>query len=206
VRRLFKGRRLLLAGVAVAAGVVVAGIAYAAIPGPGGVIQGCYQKSNGSLRVIGTNPTVGGGSCSPGEQPVSWSQSGQVGPTGSTGATGATGATGETGATGPAGTNDVRFAVVEGDGTLVFGSAGTTARRFQVGGYTVRFDRDVTRCAYTATQGAASSPGGVFIPVTFSLSRSGSTNQQNEVNVTVIDGRAGFGPTLDASFHLIVAC
>jgi hypothetical protein len=39
--------------VAVIAGVVaIGGIAYAAIPGSNGVINGCYQKNNGNLRVV----------------------------------------------------------------------------------------------------------------------------------------------------------
>ena len=52
------------------------GIAYAAIPTSTGVIRGCYQMSSGSLRVIGTNPTVGGGKCSAGEKALDWSQRG----------------------------------------------------------------------------------------------------------------------------------
>jgi hypothetical protein len=79
------------------------GIAYAAIPTSTGVIRGCYQMSSGSLRVIGTNPTVGGGKCSAGEKALDWSQRGPTGAKGATGATGATGVTGVTGTTGPSG-------------------------------------------------------------------------------------------------------
>jgi hypothetical protein len=93
-------KRLLLVGVVVAAGAAAAAIAYAAIPGADGVIQGCYQRASGTLRVIGTNPTVGGGTCSPGEQALNWNQ---IGRTGATGLTGATGPIGATGATGPGG-------------------------------------------------------------------------------------------------------
>jgi collagen triple helix repeat protein len=57
--------------------------------------------TSGSLRVIGTNPTVGGGKCSTSEKALDWNQRG---PTGAKGATGATGATGTTGATGVTGT------------------------------------------------------------------------------------------------------
>jgi len=83
-------KRLLLAGSLLTAGCVAAGIAYATIPSEG-VITGCYQKSNGALRVIGTNPTVGGGACTNGEQPLNWNQIGSAGATGATGATGPSG-------------------------------------------------------------------------------------------------------------------
>jgi len=97
MRSLLKGRRLLLVGVAAAAAFVVAGFAFGAIPGAGGVIHGCYGTSNGQLRVID------GGSCRTGETPLDWNAQGVAGPTGATGATGAAGATGATGATGAAG-------------------------------------------------------------------------------------------------------
>jgi hypothetical protein len=55
-----------------------AGVAYATIPGPGGVIQGCYAKSNGGLRVI-DSPTA---SCTAKETALAWNQQGAAGPTG----------------------------------------------------------------------------------------------------------------------------
>jgi collagen triple helix repeat protein len=103
-------RLLFVATVVVAGG--AAAIAYGAIPGSDGIIHGCYQKTSGTLHVIGTNPTVGGGACGIGEQALNWNQvgptgpigaTGQTGPTGATGATGATGGPGATGASGPAG-------------------------------------------------------------------------------------------------------
>src|SRR5690349_2504531 len=108
VRRLsFKRGRWFVLGSII--GAVLAGGAaatIAAIPGADGVINGCYQKNVGNLRVI--DPS-GGDSCRPSEIPISWSQTGPQGPKGDTGATGATGPqglkgdTGATGATGPAG-------------------------------------------------------------------------------------------------------
>ena len=65
-----RGIRLLLATTVLLA--VAAGIAYAAIPDSNGVIRGCYQASSGALRVIGSNPTVGGGKCSAGEKALNW--------------------------------------------------------------------------------------------------------------------------------------
>ena len=45
-------RRELVAAASIAFLAIAAGIAYAAIPGSGGVINACYQKLNGQLRVI----------------------------------------------------------------------------------------------------------------------------------------------------------
>lgn len=55
------------------------GIAYASIPDPAGVIHGCYQKSNGNLRVIDTQA---GGKCGSTENPLGWNQTGPAGPRG----------------------------------------------------------------------------------------------------------------------------
>lgn len=72
-------------------------VALAAIPGAGGVISGCYTKTNGALRVI---DTAAGQTCTNKELQLTWSQ---TGPQGLTGATGATGAAGPKGDTGPQG-------------------------------------------------------------------------------------------------------
>ena len=94
---------------AVMGAVLVGGAAFAAIPDSNGVINGCYQKNVGNLRVI--DPSAGD-SCRPSEVPISWSQTGPAGPQGPKGDTGATGPAGpagpagpkgDTGATGPAG-------------------------------------------------------------------------------------------------------
>ena len=108
-----------LAGVSVA-GLLVAGVAFAAIP-TGGVISSCYTKSGGALRIVDATTTA----CKSGETSLAWNQTGPQGatgphglqgPQGATGATGlqgpqgptgATGLTGATGATGPAGTSAV---------------------------------------------------------------------------------------------------
>jgi hypothetical protein len=83
------------------------GGAYAAvsgIPGPGGVIHGCYQKHRGNLRLV-----PAGRRCGRSELPIAFSETGPQGSTGprgrrgSTGAKGATGATGSTGPQGPSG-------------------------------------------------------------------------------------------------------
>jgi len=59
--------------------VIGGGITYAAIPGPGGVINACY-KSSGVLRVIDSDK-----SCGARETAISWNQTGPQGPPGTGG-------------------------------------------------------------------------------------------------------------------------
>ncbi len=75
-----------------AAGVVVAtvlagGIAWGAIPGAGGVINGCYQKDEGQLRVI--DPATD--TCRPSEVAIVWNEQGVKGDKGDKGDPGAPG-------------------------------------------------------------------------------------------------------------------
>lgn len=106
MRRLtFSRSRWLLVGGVIGA-VLAGGAAYAAIPDSNGVINGCYQKHVGNLRVI--DPSAGQ-TCRHSEVPINWSQTGPQGiqgpqgPKGDTGATGPQGPAGPTGATGPQG-------------------------------------------------------------------------------------------------------
>src|SRR6516165_4385506 len=103
LRHVGRGRLLL---VAVAVGGVFFGIAtvvQADIP-DGGVVNGCYQKNGGALRVIDKSK---GGSCLVGsELPINWSVTGPQGPAGPQGPQGPQGPKGDkgdTGATGPPG-------------------------------------------------------------------------------------------------------
>jgi hypothetical protein len=79
-----KRRAVLAAGVVCVLGVVGVGYAFGAIPGTGGVIQGCYD-SGGNLKVVNALP------CPKNSTALSWNQTGPTGATGETGATGATG-------------------------------------------------------------------------------------------------------------------
>lgn len=90
-------------------------IAYASIPGPDGVIHGCYKKSGGTLRVIDRSVA----NCSRDETSLSWSQQGPAGAQGPAGPqgeqgpagpAGPAGPQGETGPAGPAGTPGVSAA------------------------------------------------------------------------------------------------
>jgi Collagen triple helix repeat (20 copies) len=102
------GSRLSYANVTstVAVFLALGGGAYAAataIPGPGGVIHGCYKKKGGALRLV-----PAGRRCARNENPIAFNQKGPTGPTGrsvhgSKGATGAVGPKGPRGETGPKG-------------------------------------------------------------------------------------------------------
>ena len=81
-----------LAG-AVIATAVAGGFALAAIPGAGGVINGCYQKNEGLLRVI--DPGTSG--CLSSEIPIVWNQQGVQGAKGEKGDPGAPGRDGRDG-------------------------------------------------------------------------------------------------------------
>jgi hypothetical protein len=79
------------------------GGAYAAvssIPGPDGVIHGCYKKKGGILRLV-----AAGRRCSRAENAIAFNQRGRAGRSGSTGARGLAGARG---ATGPRGVQGVQ--------------------------------------------------------------------------------------------------
>jgi collagen triple helix repeat protein len=102
-----RGRSLVVAvaSAIVALGAIGGGVALATgvIPGPDGVIHGCYQRSSagdgsdkGSLRVIDPSTQH----CTKNETAISWSQTGPQGLPGSQGAPGANGAAGADGAPG----------------------------------------------------------------------------------------------------------
>jgi len=78
-------RDLLSAGAgAVIATLLAGGIAWAALPGAGGVITGCYQKVEGQLRVIDSARD----SCRASEVAISWNEQGVQGNRGDPGAPG----------------------------------------------------------------------------------------------------------------------
>lgn len=72
--------------------------AWAAIPGPDGIIHSCYRKHGGQLRVINASAK-----CRHGEAALNWSETGPPGPRGGGGARGHTGPRGSTGARGAQG-------------------------------------------------------------------------------------------------------
>jgi hypothetical protein len=89
--------RAFLAAIAAGLGILAlgGGVAFATIPGAGGVIRACYAKLNGVVRVIDS-----GASCRMTENPLSWNQVGQQGLQGPAGPQGAKGDQGAQGAQG----------------------------------------------------------------------------------------------------------
>lgn len=77
---------------------VATGIAFATIPNAG-VINACYAKSGGALRVIDRSVTH----CKAGETALDWDQRGQVGPQGPAGPQGTAGPAGPPGPAGQTG-------------------------------------------------------------------------------------------------------
>ena len=88
-------RILLILAAILTVGGASAAVAYASIPGPDGVIHGCYKPADGKLLVIDS-----AASCPSGDTALNWSQAGPQGPAGATGATGATGPAGADGVSG----------------------------------------------------------------------------------------------------------
>ena len=107
---------------ALVAAAVAAASAWAAIPAANGVINACYVKNIGLLRVIDE-----GKKCSHIETPLAWNAQGpkgDTGPQGAQGQAGAAGPQGPAGPPGPAGASTVTFAIspqaviLAGDGSL----------------------------------------------------------------------------------------
>jgi hypothetical protein len=69
--------RLISVAIGAVAGMLLAGgVAFATIPGTGGLISGCYEKRIGILRVIDKEA---GKPCTSFETPISWNQQGPQG-------------------------------------------------------------------------------------------------------------------------------
>lgn len=73
-------RRLGTIGAAIAAVLLLGGIAYASIPAPDGTINGCRKNTDGSLRVIDSTAT-----CPSGYTALNWNQTGPQGAPGVSG-------------------------------------------------------------------------------------------------------------------------
>ena len=137
---------------AAAAGVLVmtlaGGIAWAAIPSDDGIIEGCYKKSNGGLRLI---DTAEGQTChSRTEVPISWNQ---VGPQGDPGVSPTVSQLGQGDPNCPAG----GAALTDASGSTAFvcnGQAGVFAGTFTSpnGEYSI----SVTNTGITLAHGASS--------------------------------------------------
>src|SRR5512133_4358754 len=85
--RFIKAHRVATTVVVAVLALAVGGIAYATIPGGGGLISGCYDLKTGALRVYDAS---GGpiASCSAKESSLTWNQTGPQGPPGAQGPAG----------------------------------------------------------------------------------------------------------------------
>jgi hypothetical protein len=86
-------RNLLAAAAGALAATVLAGVAWAGIPGADGVINGCYQKVEGQLRVIDPDADH----CRPSEVGITWNGQGREGEKGQPGEPGTPGGDGADG-------------------------------------------------------------------------------------------------------------
>ena len=124
----------------------VGGIAYATIPDGGGVIHGCYQKNQGTLRVIDNGTTQ---TCSSSETPLNWSQTGPQGPQG------AQGPQGSQGPQGPSGSSHAYSTSNEASQTLISPNSNTiTKLTHPAGDYVVWATGSVVRSGIFNTTGS----------------------------------------------------
>jgi len=94
-------RRLIVIAAALFA--AAGGIAYATIPGSGGVYTACMLRNIGTIRLIDTSSSSNRGRCTRSETQISWNQQGQTGPLGPAGPQGPKGDSGPKGDQGPSG-------------------------------------------------------------------------------------------------------
>ena len=96
-----------------------------------------------------------------------------------------------------AGAGDLAFAAVKADGTFVAGRGATASTKSNVAEntYTVTFNKDVSKCSFTAGATGASSDVGGF----------GATIGQQPTQV-VVDEPNGAGADAGRDFHLQVIC
>lgn len=95
-----------------------------------------------------------------------------------------------------------RWAVVSADGTLVRARNAVSSHEAATGIYDVRFDRDVSDCAYVATVGRADDVlGRAGLPV---VNR--EPNEPTGVRVSIIADSGTPEVTIERPFHLQVEC
>ena len=146
--------------------------------------------------------------CKKSETVMNLNEFGPVGPTGPMGPTGPSGLDGMAGVTGATGMDGAPgmpatslWAVVASDGTLARGSAGTTSMALLgAGQYEVAFNRDVTGCAYLATNGLTGSSGA---PPSGEV---GVVGRSANANAVFVMARDGAGTAAALGFHLAVFC
>jgi hypothetical protein len=156
------------------------------------VIRGCYQVTSGTLRVTGTNPTVGGGKCSANENALPWNQTGPKGDPGANGTNGTNGTNGvsPTVAQEPPGANCAAggVAITDAANTTAYvcnGQAGADGQPFS-GTFTSpngEYSISVTNAGVTVARG-----GGPFITLSgddITVKSSGTATVEAGTNLTL---------------------
>jgi hypothetical protein len=207
-------------------------VAYASIPGPGGIINACFSKNGGALHVIDSTSTCGSNEISlnwnqigpagpagpagpqgtPGAQGPAGPQGtpGAQGPAGAQGATGAqgpqgpAGAQGATGAQGPAGTA-LGFAHINANGTV------DSSQSMNVTSGNVSRTQAGSYCFNglsftpknaTATLDASSNPAFIRVSVDVKFGFTGCSSQINQAAVIVNDASSVFN-IIDSGFYIV---
>lgn len=134
--------RSLLLGAAIGSGLVAALVGTAALAnGSPQVINACYQREEGDLRILST------GTCHKDEIPISWNQAGVPGPAGPQGPQG------PAGPAGPAGSSTLSATSLQGQAERIV-SGSTTAGQTSWQVYTptiITLHVDTTAAGFTAT-------------------------------------------------------
>jgi hypothetical protein len=208
---------------AIVAALVMGGIAYASIPGPDGVLHGCYS-TNGAKATNGTALNIidsAVASCSGNQTAISWNQKGPTGAKGTTGPKGATGSQGSagtngakgpkgsTGATGPSGPQGLKGDKGDPGAAGSPGPQGATGARGPTGTNGQNGAKGPTGAngptgpaGSGATSGTATIPSGKFNQVLTTLSNgvtvTGACNNAPFINAEVTLSDAT-GPNLQVS-------
>jgi hypothetical protein len=93
----------------------------------------------------------------------------------------------------------VLFAQVNGDATVFNSSGGVTASPLGAGSYAIDFGRDISSCAFVATQGEGGVGGA-------SGAIMGVTDRASNVNAVFVTARTGAGTLISTAFQLVVVC
>lgn len=93
----------------------------------------------------------------------------------------------------------VLFAQVNADGTIANHSGGVTGFRIGTGTYEVDFGRNISSCAFTATQGEAAVGGAVGAIM-------GVTDRSGNAEAVFVTVRTDANAPADRAFQLVVVC
>lgn len=91
------------------------------------------------------------------------------------------------------------FAQINADGTLANSSGGVTSTKIAMGTYEADFGRNITSCAFVATQGEAGvgGAGGAIM---------GATDRSVNAEAAFVTARTNANALADRAFQLVVVC